>query len=344
MRKKSILITGGTGFIGSNSASYFLKKKYKVVVLDNFSRKGSVSNEKWLKGIKGDLRIVKADVTTDRTILQREVNQTDAVIHLAAQVAVTTSVENPRNDFIINALGTFNVLEAIRKSKNKPPIIYSSTNKVYGGMENTKIKSLGTRYIYKDFPLGISENVGLDFHSPYGCSKGAADQYVRDYARIYGLNTAVFRQSCIYGGHQFGMVDQGWVAYLTMLGVFGKPITIYGDGKQVRDILFVSDLVRAFDAAIERPEQSRGEIFTIGGGPANSLSLLEFLDFLQKRLNKKLEVRFSDWRPGDQKVYISDISKAKRKLGWIPSVGFNEGFEEMLEWIEANKSLLGSAV
>src|SRR3990167_2070329 len=277
MRKKSILITGGTGFIGSNLASYFLKKKYKVVVLDNFSRKGSVANEKWLKGIKGDLRIVKADVTTDRTILQREVNQTDAVIHLAAQVAVTTSVENPRNDFIINALGTLNVLEAIRKSKNKPPIIYSSTNKVYGGMENTKIKSLGTRYIYKDFPLGISENVGLDFHSPYGCSKGAADQYVRDYARIYGMNTAVFRQSCIYGKHQFGMVDQGWLAYLTMLAVFDKPIVVYGDGKQVRYILCVSDLVALMETAADKSSESRGQIFNVGGGPGNTLSLLEFL-------------------------------------------------------------------
>src|SRR3990167_11039250 len=273
MRKKSILITGGTGFIGSNLASYFLKKKYKVVVLDNFSRKGSVANEKWLKGIKGDLRIVKADVTTDRTILQREVNQTDAVIHLAAQVAVTTSVENPRNDFIINALGTFNVLEAIRKSKNKPPIIYSSTNKVYGGMENTKIKSLGTRYIYKHFPLGISENVGLDFHSPYGCSKGAADQYVRDYARIYGLKTVVFRQSCIYGPHQYGVEDQGWLAWFIIALNLGQKLTVYCNGKQVSDVLFIQDLIDAYELAIENIDKTKGEIYNIGGGIDNSLSV-----------------------------------------------------------------------
>ncbi|OGM57832.1 CDP-paratose 2-epimerase [Candidatus Woesebacteria bacterium RIFCSPLOWO2_01_FULL_38_20] len=340
MRKKSILITGGTGFIGSNLASYFLKKKYKVVVLDNFSRKGSVANEKWLKGIKGDLRIVKADVTTDRTILQREVNQTDAVIHLAAQVAVTTSVENPRNDFIINALGTFNVLEAIRKSKNKPPIIYSSTNKVYGGMENTKIKSLGTRYIYKDFPLGISENVGLDFHSPYGCSKGAADQYVRDYARIYGLKTVVFRQSCIYGPRQFGVEDQGWVAWFIIAATLGKSVTVYGDGKQVRDLLYIDDLVQLYCMALDKIESISGQVYNIGGGPKFTLSVWkEFKPLLEKNLQMKIKSKSSIWRPGDQKIYVSDIRKVKKEIGWSPKISVEEGVKRLCLWVKENRVL-----
>ncbi len=345
--QRHILITGGAGFIGTNAAQDFTAKGWRVTLLDNLSRQGSEHNSAFLHSLSmPGMSFIHGDIR-DKALMDKlfKEHAFDAVLHCAAQVAVTTSVADPLMDHAVNVQGTLNLLEALRHGKNpKAFFLFTSTNKVYGALERLRATDSGTRYKLLDAPDGISEEYNLDFHSPYGCSKGAADQYVRDYARIYGLNTAVFRQSCIYGGHQFGMVDQGWVAYLTMLGVFGKPITIYGDGKQVRDILFVSDLVRAFDAAIERPEQSRGEIFTIGGGPSNSLSLLEFLDFLQKRLNKKLEVSFSDWRPGDQKVYISDISKAKRKLGWIPSVGFNEGFEAMLEWIEANKSLLGSAV
>jgi CDP-paratose 2-epimerase len=191
---------------------------------------------------------------------------------------------------------------------------------------------------------GVPETLPLDFHSPYGCSKGAADQYVRDYARIYDMHTVVFRQSCIYGGHQFGMVDQGWVAFLTMQALFGKQITIYGDGKQVRDILFVSDLLRAMEVAIENPEKAKGEIFNMGGGPQNTSSLLEFVSYLEKKFDEKIPLQFGDWRPGDQKVYISDISKAKEKLGWEPKVGLDEGFEQMLTFIEENKTVLEKLV
>ncbi|MEK7526367.1 MAG: NAD-dependent epimerase/dehydratase family protein, partial [Patescibacteria group bacterium] len=231
---KNILIIGGAGFIGSNAAAYFLKKGKTVTILDNFARNGTRDNLAWLKSINPKLKVVEADVRYDQKILSREVEKVDAVLHLAAQVAVTTSVNDPREDFDINAQGTFNVLEAIRNSKLKPAIIYTSTNKVYGGMEEVKVKKDKGRYIYVDFPKGISEEFPLDFHSPYGCSKGCADQYVRDYARIYGLKTVVFRQSCVYGPRQFGVEDQGWVAWFIIASALGKPITIYGDGKQVR--------------------------------------------------------------------------------------------------------------
>lgn len=345
--QKHVLITGGAGFIGTNAAKHFGAKGWKVTLLDNLSRPGSEHNSEHLRALMiPGMSFVHADIR-DAEAMQAlfKEHHFDLVLHCAAQVAVTTSVEDPLYDHAVNVQGTLNLLEALRKGKNpKAFFLFTSTNKVYGDLEHLNASDAGTRYKLESAPEGIHENHSLDFHSPYGCSKGAADQYVRDYARIYGLNTAVFRQSCIYGKHQFGMVDQGWVAYLTMLGVFGKPITIYGDGKQVRDILYVEDLLALMEIAAANPELSRGQIFNVGGGVGNTLSLLEFLAHLEKRLGKKLDIRFANWRPGDQKVYISDVRKAREKLGWSPSTGFNQGFEEMLSWIEANKPLLSRYV
>ena len=331
---KKILIIGGAGFIGSNATAYFLGKGESVTILDNFSRSGSLSNLKWLKSLKGKLRVVKADVRYDQKILSKEVSLVDAVIHLAAQVAVTTSVVNPREDFEINALGTFNVLEAVRLSKKQPILIYSSTNKVYGGMESVTIKKLPTRYAYKDLTRGVPESFPLDFHSPYGCSKGTADQYVRDYSRIYGLKTVVFRQSCIYGPRQFGIEDQGWVAWFIIAINSGKPITVYGDGKQVRDLLYVEDLVSAYDLAIQKISKVSGEVFNIGGGPSNTMSIWkEFLPILEDLFHKKIHSKSASWRPGDQLIYVSDISKAKKLLGWKPRVGVKQGITRLFDWV-----------
>jgi CDP-paratose 2-epimerase len=342
-----MLITGGAGFIGSNAAEYFTNKGWSVMYLDNLSRTGSTHNVDWLKSLNNpDITFVQGDIRDLDFIKNLFATQHfDAVLHCAAQVAVTTSVADPLYDHEVNVRGTLNVLEALRLGKNpKAVLLFTSTNKVYGEMHDVSLEEQATRYAYKDLANGIPESLPLDFHSPYGCSKGAADQYVRDYARIYGMNTVVFRQSCIYGGHQFGMVDQGWVAFLTMQALFGKQITIYGDGKQVRDVLFVSDLLAAMEAAIEQPEKSRGEIFNMGGGPARTSSLLEFISFLEERLGKKIPLKFGDWRPGDQKVYISDIRKAQEKLGWTPKVDLAEGYEQMAQWIKANQAILEAIV
>ncbi|MBU2523776.1 GDP-mannose 4,6-dehydratase [Patescibacteria group bacterium] len=336
----SILITGGAGFIGSNAADHYLKKGDKVYIFDNFSRNGTDSNVAWLKKNHGDnLEVYRNDICTDFDVLRELMEKVDIVLHFAAQVAVTTSVTNPREDFEINALGTFNVLEAIRLSDRRPMIIYSSTNKVYGGMEDILTHEINGRYEYKDLPNGISEDRLLDFHSPYGCSKGAADQYVRDYSRIYGLKTVVFRQSCIYGYRQFGIEDQGWVAWFTIATLFDKPITIYGDGKQVRDVLFIDDLINAYDMAVENIDKTSGRVYNIGGGSSNQMSLLELIAHLEKYYEKKIDFTYSDWRPGDQPVFVCDIGKAKKEFGWEPRVSVAEGTEKLAMWIKENKIL-----
>jgi CDP-paratose 2-epimerase len=339
---KKILITGGAGFIGVNTALYYLKKGEEVSILDNFSRKGSLANIKWLqKNNRGKLKIIKAEIRYDQKKINEVVKDKDIIFHLAAQVAVTSSVVNPREDFEINALGTFNVLEAIRKFGNNPILVYSSTNKVYGGLEDLKMIERKTRYLFKDLPLGISENRATDFHSPYGCSKGTADQYVRDYARIYDLNTIVFRQSCIYGPHQFGVEDQGWVAWFIIALTLGRNITIYGNGKQVRDLLFVEDLIKAYDLAAKNIKKTKGQIYNIGGGARNAISVwFDFKPVLERLFGRKIEPKFLDWRPGDQPIYISDIRKAKRDFGWEPKVGVEEGIKKLFDWVSANKSLL----
>ena len=339
---KKVLITGGAGFIGINAAAYFLSKGYQITIFDNFSRKGAKNNITWIKKEFGDggLTIVKGDVRYDSNKLEELVKNTDLIIHLAGQVAVTTSVENPREDFEINALGTFNLLEAIRKSGNNPVLIYSSTNKVYGELEDLKILEQKTRYVFEDLPTGVSEERGMDFHSPYGCSKGSADQYVRDYSRIYGLNTIVFRQSCIYGPHQFGIEDQGWVAWFIIALSMGKNITIYGNGKQVRDILYIDDLVKAFDLAAKNITKTKGQIYNIGGGSKNTISVwFDFRSILEKLFGKKINPKFSDWRPGDQPVFISDIRKAKRDFGWEPLTNVQEGTKKLYDWVSSNIKL-----
>ncbi len=255
-------------------------------------------------------------------------------------MAVTTSVTDPRNDFEINAEGTFNVLEAARLSGRKPIVTYASTNKVYGEMLDVPIAEAPTRWHYADLPNGCPETQPLDFHSPYGCSKGTGDQYVRDYARIYGLKTVVFRQSCIYGPRQFGVEDQGWVAWMTIAALTGKQITIYGDGKQIRDILYVEDLLDAYDTAIRKIDSVKGKVFNLGGGPDNTMSIwTEFGPILEGLLGKSIPVDRGDWRPGDQKVFVADIHKAADELGWSPKIGVKEGVSRLFDWVKENKGV-----
>ena len=336
-----ILIIGGAGFIGINAVYSFLQKGYEVEIVDNLSRKGSEYNLNRLQE-KYSVPFQNIDIRDAEKLKEYFVHNKgyDAVLLLAGQVAVTTSVTNPREDFEINAMGTFNVLEAIRLSGQKPLVIYSSTNKVYGKMEDLGIAEYETRYNYADMPKGISESRQLDFYSPYGCSKGTGDQYVRDYYRIFGIPTVVFRQSCIYGPNQFGIEDQGWVAWFTIATLMKKDITVYGDGKQIRDVLYVNDLVNLYEKAILNRSVAEGKIYNVGGGPAFTLSLNELIAKLEERFGRKIDKKTSDWRPGDQKVYVSDIAKVKSELGWEPKTDLAEGINAMAEWIEANKDIL----
>ncbi len=339
-----ILITGGCGFIGSNLARHYLDKGWEVVAYDNFTRPGADSNAAWLEAQSGGrLAIVVGDIR-DYESLCEAMQGVDVVAHLAAQVAVTSSVQNPRNDFLINALGGFNVLEAARNCGASPIVLYASTNKVYGALERVRVSADMHRYSLPDLPAGVHEAFPIDLHSPYGCSKGAIDLYMLDYARIYGLKTVVFRQSCIYGPRQFGIEDQGWVAHFVISATLGRPITIYGDGKQVRDILHVSDLIRAFERAIERIEICRGQAYNLGGGPQNALSLLELIERLRSPHNPSIAIEFGDWRPGDQKVYVSDLRKAKRDLGWEPRIGVEQGLDDLRSWVDANRELFEGGV
>ncbi len=335
------LITGGAGFIGCNLANRLLNESKAVTIYDNLSRRGVQSNLDWLASVHGagSFKLVRADLRDYEQLKQAAQGQ-DIIYHLAGQVAVTTSVLDPRDDFESNALGTFNVLEAARAAGNNPIVMYTSTNKVYGGMEDITVEEKATRYSYRDFPHGIAETMPLDFHSPYGNSKGAGDQYTRDYARIYGLRTVVFRQSCIYGPRQMGFEDQGWIAWFIIAAVTGQPITIYGDGKQVRDILFIDDLLDVYQAAIDRIELSASQIYNIGGGPDNILSVwAELGPMLEKLLGRAVPVSRADWRPGDQRIYVSDTRKAQRELGWQPKVSVAEGMRQLYEWVAANKNI-----
>ncbi|NTV63903.1 MAG: NAD-dependent epimerase/dehydratase family protein [Oscillochloris sp.] len=334
------LITGGAGFIGCNLADTLLSRGEQVTILDDLSRPLTDLNLSWLQQRhEARMRFIRADVR-DAAVVAAAIAGHDTVFHLASQVAVTTSVKDPRTDFEINALGTLNVLEAARLAAHRPIIFYASTNKVYGGMEEVTVVEQDTRYAYDDLPAGVTEDHLLDFHSPYGCSKGAADQYVRDYSRIYGLKTVVFRQSCIYGPRQMGVEDQGWAAHFVIAAVTGQPISIYGDGKQVRDMLYIDDLVAAYLAALERIDTVSGRIFNVGGGPDKALSIwAEFGPLLERLTGNRIDVRYGDWRPGDQPVYISAISKAERELGWRPQVDVAEGIARLVRWVQEHRAL-----
>ena len=335
------LVTGGAGFIGSNYAHRLILRGEKVTIFDNLSRAGAPRNAAWLKDQFGEngFRLVVGDLR-NADLLAATAKNADVIVHLAGQVAVTTSVTNPREDFEANALGTFNALEAARLSGRDPIFLYASTNKVYGGMEDVQLSEEPTRWVYRDLEYGCPETQPLDFHSPYGVSKGSGDQYTRDYSRIYGLRSVVFRQSCIYGPRQFGIEDQGWLAWMMIAAVTGRLITIYGDGKQVRDVLHVHDLLDAYDAAIERIDVAKGQVYNMGGGRRNVMAIwAEFGPILERLLGRKIEVSRADWRPGDQHVFYADIRKAGRDLGWSPKIDLEEGMELLFEWVKANREL-----
>lgn len=339
--RRKWIITGGAGFIGCHAASRFLEAGDEVIVVDNLSRRGAQANLDWLRerGLEQFAQVDIRDAGALCDLLGRHADA-DAVLHLAGQVAVTTSVVDPRADFEINALGTFNVLEAVRTAAGgRPAVLYSSTNKVYGGMESLRIVERDGRYAYADHPTGVDESHPLDFHSPYGCSKGCGDQYVIDYARIYGMKTVAFRQSCIYGTRQFGIEDQGWIAWFCVAATMGRPFTIFGDGKQIRDALWVGDLIDAYERALARIDRVRGEAFNVGGGPGNTLSLNELVAKLESAFGRRFDVPYADWRPGDQRVFVADVGKARRLLDWEPTTPIGEGVDRLLGWVRGNSHL-----
>jgi CDP-paratose 2-epimerase len=331
-----ILVTGGAGFIGSNLARRLLERGERVLVLDNLSRPEVRQNLEWLRSQHRDALAVEIADVRDEAAVRAAVGSAKQVFHFAAQVAVTTSLDAPLHDFDVNARGTLHVLEAIRTSEHRPPLVFTSTNKVYGGLPHVTLVREGSRYEPEDPSLrarGVSESAPLDFHSPYGCSKGAADQYVRDYARVYGLDTVVFRMSCIYGPRQFGTEDQGWVAHFLRRALAKRPITLYGDGMQVRDVLFVDDLVDAFLVAQEQMPKLAGNAFNMGGGPESTTSLLELLDRIESLLGARPEVQWQPWRPGDQRYYVSDTRRFAEATGWRARVGLREGLARLCDWL-----------
>lgn len=334
---KNIFITGGVGFIGINVAKFYLKKGFKVKIYDSLFRPGVEKNLEILKKENHQNLIISQNDIRDFETLKKEIVGSDAVFHFAGQTAVTTSVTDPRTDFEVNALGTFNVCEAVRLSCPTATLGYSSTNKVYGAIPSSTSREDEKRYTPTNFENGFPESLPLDFYSPYGCSKGTGDQYIRDYHRIYGLNSFVFRQSCIYGTYQLGVEDQGWLAHFILTAINKKPLTIYGDGKQVRDVLFIDDLVEAYDKAINNIGKIKGEIFNIGGGPKNTISLLELIDEIEKLNGEKINLKFKDWRPGDQKIYISNIAKAKQILDWSPKIDTKTGIKKLFDWLKYRK-------
>jgi len=339
------LITGGAGFIGTNVAGRLLHDGWRVRLFDNLSRPGVDQNVDWLtrthppRAIAGDpsLELVVGDIR-DAAAVRRAVAGVDRVFHFAAQVAVTTSLVDPILDFEVNALGTLNLLEAVRALDEPPSLLFTSTNKVYGHLTDLRLRVCGKRYEPGESQAagqGIDETRPLDFHSPYGCSKGAAEQYVLDYARTFGLPATVFRMSCIYGPHQCGTEDQGWVAHFVLQALKGHSLTLYGDGRQVRDVLYVGDLVDAMMLAHERIRATAGQAFNIGGGPSCTISLLELIDLIGDRLGVRPAFRLEPWRTADQRYYVSNTSKFEQTTGWVARTGVAEGLEQLAGWLGA---------
>lgn len=333
------LITGGCGFLGVNLAREALQKKHELIILDNLYHIGSYQNLEWLKK-KGEFRFIHIDIR-DYNGVERVIKRIkpSVIFHLAGQVAMTTSLENPRLDFEINALGTFNILEAVRLYSPQTIILYSSTNKVYGDLEWVKYKETETRYITTDYPHGFDENIPLDFHSPYGCSKGAAEQYILDYARMFDLRTVVFRHSSMYGGRQFPTYEQGWIGWFcrkaieTKKGILKEPFIISGTGKQVRDILYISDAVKLYFVTVDNIELLKGKAFNIGGGMENSLSLIELFKILEREFDVKLKYSKIPWRASDQKIFIANTQKIRKLINWEPEINKLKGIRMMLDWL-----------
>lgn len=343
---RRILVTGGAGLVGSHTAEYYAKRGNEVIVLDNlmrsqlfgYNKKSVEYNWNYLARYKNIERI-KGDVRNEKDVLRAIGKGMDVVIHTAGQPGVPLSVRIPKEDFDINAFGTLNVLECLRQESKDAIFIYCSTNKVYGeNVDKIPLKEKETRYIYQGIE-GVSEQMPIDHtgHTPYGVSKYIGDIYTQEYAHMYGMKTAVFRMSCIYGTRQFGFEDQGWVAWFIIATLLNKPITIYGSGKQVRDLLYIDDLVQAYDKFVE--SDLRHAVFNIGGGSENTVSLLEFLDILEKETGKRSKIIYSDWRPSDQKVYISDIFKIKKGLSWEPNVSPKEGIKSLINWVGEHKDI-----
>lgn len=334
-----LLITGGCGFLGSNLAAHALEQGIELCVFDSLYRHGSQRNLQWLQGL-GRFEFLHGDVRNANDV-QRVVKRfaPDAVFHLAGQVAMTTSIADPRMDFEVNALGTLNVLEAVREHAKNAAVIYSSTNKVYGDLEQYRYDETPTRYVCADRPQGFAEDTPLEFHSPYGCSKGAADQYLLDYHRIFGLRTVVFRHSSMYGGRQFATADQGWVGWFcqmaaeTRAGLRREPFTISGNGKQVRDVLHAQDMITLYFSTLQNIDRAAGQAYNVGGGMANSLSLLELFALLQARIDQPLQYRQLPPRESDQRVFVADIAKIGALAGWRPAVSASDGVTRMLEWV-----------
>jgi CDP-paratose 2-epimerase len=338
-----ILITGGAGFVGSNLVDYFLKKGNEIIIFDNLSRPGGGSEKnlkilldknrgsKKFKFVKGDIRVLSE--------LEREMKDVDVVFHVAAQTAMTTSITNPAEDFEVNAKGTFNVLEAARRSGSDPIMVYTSTNKVYGDLTKKKVELVETKtrwdFIGKDFVNGVDESYPIDFEGPYGCSKGIGDSYFLDYARTFDMKNVVFRMSGIYGISQHPTEDQGWIAWIVRRAMEKQPITIYGDGKQVRDILFCGDLVKAFEMVVKNINKTKGQPYNIGGSRRNSISIIELLELMKNKLCiEPSKISYDEWRRADQKVYISNTTKAKKDFGWEPETSMEEGIRKMFEWLK----------
>lgn len=339
------LVTGGAGFVGSNYASHLLSEGWEVVIFDNLGRgKGCENNLQWLRthANSKNLRVLKGEVSSSRP-LQEAMKGCDMVLHAAAQVSVPQSIAEPLIDFESNVLGTYNVLEAARKAKSNPTVLYTSSNKVYG-IPDSPLRELDTRYDFKHLPSGVDEYFPLKGEEPYGASKATGDLYLHAYSMQYDLKAVSFRCSCMYGPRQWGKEEQGWVAWFCIAAALNKPINIYGDGKQVRDLLYIDDVTNAFDLALEKINTASGEAINLGGGSENVVSLLETIAYIESLTNRKIRLRFKNWRPGDNKCYYTDYGKAEKLLGWTPKVAWKEGVKKTLEWVQNNLPQISAAI